>query len=68
VKVATPLGSFPFEFRRIERRDGGLAITGTVAGLQSSVVFEAADLRLGAKLLGPPVALLGLVAWFRCRS
>jgi hypothetical protein len=65
VKVVTPLGSYRFEFRRIERREGGIAISGTVAGLRSSVVLEPSDLRTAAKLLGPPLAALGLAAYLR---
>jgi hypothetical protein len=65
VKVGTPLGEYPFQFRRVERVEGGLAVTGLVAGMRSSVVLEPSDLRTAAKLLGPPLAALGLLAWLR---
>jgi hypothetical protein len=65
VKVGTPLGEYPFRFRRLERVEGGLAVTGLVAGLRSSVVLEPADLRTAAKLLGPPLAALVLFAFLR---
>ena len=31
MQVGTPLGTYPFTFRRLERTDGGLAIVGLVA-------------------------------------
>ena len=68
MKVGTPLGSYPFEFRRFERRDEGLAIVGLVAGLESSVVLEATDLRVAARVLGPPLAALARLAYLRRRS
>jgi hypothetical protein len=68
VKVGTPLGTYPFAFRRLERRDEGLAIVGLVAGLESSVVVEAADLRAAIRWLGMPLAAVGLLAlWARRR-
>jgi hypothetical protein len=65
VKVGTPLGTYPFEFRRIERREGGIAVVGLVAGLESSVVVEPAHLRSAVKFLAPPLAVLGLFAYRR---
>jgi hypothetical protein len=65
VKVETPLGSYPFEYRGLERREDGLAITGMVAGLRSSVVIETADLRTAAKFVVPPLAAVGLAAYLR---
>lgn len=44
MKVGTPFGEYPFVYRRIERRDDEIAVIGTVAGMESSVVFERADL------------------------
>lgn len=55
MKVGTPLGEYPFEFRRLERRGGGIAVVGLVAGLESSVVLTAADFAPVAKRLGPLV-------------
>jgi hypothetical protein len=53
VKVGTPFGEYPFEFRRLERRDGAVAVIGTVAGLESSVVFGREDLVRATKVLLP---------------
>jgi hypothetical protein len=53
VKVGTPFGEVPFEYRRTERREGGLAIVGIVAGLESSVVLDRGDLaKAGGALAG----------------
>ncbi|MBS1861113.1 MAG: hypothetical protein JSS68_05310 [Actinobacteria bacterium] len=60
MKVGTPFGEFPFEYRRVERRPGGVAIVGSVAGLDSSVVFDSGDARRAAKVLAVPAAV-GLV-------
>jgi hypothetical protein len=57
MKVGTPFGEFPFEYRRIERRDDGVAIIGTVAGIESSVVFGQDDALRAAKLLAVPAGL-----------
>jgi hypothetical protein len=43
MKVGTPFGEYPFVYRKVERRDGELAIVGTVAGVDSSVVFGRDD-------------------------
>jgi hypothetical protein len=59
VKVGTPLGEYPFEFRRVERRGNSIAIVGIVAGLESSVVFGAEDVRV---LAGRLTLLIGAVA------
>ena len=61
MKVNTPLGQYPFEFRRIERRGATLVIVGTVAGLESSVVLGREDLLAVARPLVPVVALGALV-------
>jgi hypothetical protein len=60
VKIKTPLGEFRFEFSGIERRDGGVAVVGTVAGLESAVIFDRGDLETLGRRLGPP--LLGAAA------
>ena len=63
MRVGTPFGEYPFEYRRLERRPDGLAVVGTVAGIDSTVVFDKDDARRAAKLLAVPVAaaaLLGL--------
>ena len=62
MKVNTPLGEYPFEFRGIERRGGTLVISGTVAGLQSSAVLGKEDLAAAAKVAAPPLAALALAA------
>ena len=60
VKINTPLGEYPFVFSRVERRGGGVAVVGTVAGLESTVVFDRDDLEGLGRRLGPP--LLGAAA------
>ena len=67
MKVGTPFGEFPFEYRRIERREDGVAIIGTVAGLESSVVFGQDDALRAAKLLAVPAGL-ALLLLARSRS
>lgn len=62
MKIKTPLGEYPFEFSRVERRDGGVAVVGTVAGLESVVTFDGDDLAALGRRLGPP--LLGAAALF----
>ena len=52
-------------FERLERRDGGVAVIGTVAGLESVVFLDRDDLLGAAGALAVPVALgaaLGLLA------
>jgi hypothetical protein len=61
VKIGTPFGEFPFVYRRIERRDDGVAIVGTVAGVDSRVVFDGDDARRAAIVLAVPVAAAALV-------
>jgi hypothetical protein len=56
VRVGTPFGEFPFEYRRVERREGGVAIVGLVAGLESRVVIEGSDVRRVALVLAVPAA------------
>jgi hypothetical protein len=67
VKIGTPFGEFPFVYRRIERRDDGVAIVGTVAGVDSRVVFDKDDGRRAAIVLGFPVAAAFLLLARRVR-
>jgi hypothetical protein len=62
VKVGTPLGEYPFVFQRLERRDGGLAVVGSVAGIESTVVIEPEDLAALAKRAALPLAAVALLA------
>jgi hypothetical protein len=48
VKVTTPFGRFPFEFRRVELKDGEVTVVGGFAGVESGVVFERRDLAVAA--------------------
>jgi hypothetical protein len=70
VQVRTPLGEYPFEFRRAEFRDRRLVVVGLVAGLESSVVLGPGDLKLAARHLALPLgaATLAGLAWHRARS
>jgi hypothetical protein len=65
MRVGTPFGEFPFEYRRVERRPDGLVVVGTVAGLESTVVFDKDDARRAAVALAAPVAAVVLLALAR---
>ena len=65
MRVGTPFGEYPFEYRRVERRPDGLAIVGTVAGIESTVVFDKDDVSRAAKLLAVPIAAAALLALAR---
>ncbi len=61
MKVGTPFGEYPFEYRRVERRPDGIAIVGTVAGIESTVVFGQDDARRAAKALVVPIGAVALL-------
>jgi hypothetical protein len=65
MKVGTPLGEYPFQFRRVERRPDGIAIVGLVAGLESSLVLTGEDLSSTLKRVGPVIAAGLLLVYFR---
>jgi hypothetical protein len=65
VKVGTPFGEHPFVYRRVERRDDGVAIVGTVAGIESTVVLDGDDARRAAKALAVPAAAGALLLFSR---
>jgi hypothetical protein len=62
VRIGTPLGDYPFEFRRIERREGGVAVVGTVAGLESTVVLAPAEVAKVVAVLAAPALLAAVLA------
>jgi hypothetical protein len=61
MKVGTPFGEYPFVYRRVERRPDGLAIIGTVAGIESTVVLDRDDARRAGRALALPVGALALL-------
>lgn len=65
MRVGTPFGEYPFEYRRVERRPDGVAIIGTVAGIESMVVLDRDDAKRAAKALAVPVAGAALVLLLR---
>lgn len=67
MRVGTPFGEFPFQYRRLERRADGLAIIGTVAGIESTVVLDKDDARRAAKALAVPAAAALLLLAARSR-
>ncbi len=68
MKVGTPLGEYPFVFRRVERRAGGLAVVGSVAGMESTFLLEREDVVAAAKRVALPLAVAVLVgAYLRSR-
>jgi hypothetical protein len=62
VRIGTPLGEYPFQFKRLERRDGGVAVIGTVAGLESTVVLAPAEVAKVTAIVLAPAVLAALVA------
>ncbi|HEY0279475.1 MAG TPA: hypothetical protein VGC32_14515 [Solirubrobacterales bacterium] len=67
MKIGTPFGEFPFVYKRIERREDSVAIVGTVAGVDSRVVFDADDGKRAAIVAGVPLAVATLVLAARRR-
>ena len=68
VRVATPLGEYPFEFRRLERRGREVAVVGSLAGFESSVVLGPGDAAVVLRRLALPLAAAALlVAYSRRR-
>ncbi len=67
MRVGTPLGEYPFEFRRLERRGSSLVVVGNLAGFESSVVIGPDDLGHLAKRLAPPLAAAALLVAFARR-
>jgi hypothetical protein len=67
VRVGTPLGEYPFEFRRVERRGRGVAIVGNLAGFESSVVLEPEDAVTVLKRVALPLAAAALLLAFARR-
>jgi hypothetical protein len=61
MKIISPFGEYPFQFRRLERRGATVAVLGTVAGVESGVVFDATDLRAAAKVAAAATALAAAV-------
>jgi hypothetical protein len=56
VRVGTPLGEFPFEYRRVECRQDAIVIVGIVAGFEMRVVLGKNDARRAALMLALPAA------------
>lgn len=67
MKVASPIGEYPFVFQKLERREGGVAIIGTMAGIEASVLLDADDLRAAAKKLAAPLAAAAILITWRSR-
>lgn len=68
MRVGTPLGEYPFEFRRLERRGRGVAIVGNLAGFESSVVVGPEDAAALLKRVALPLAAAALLlAYARSR-
>lgn len=65
MKVGTPFGEYPFVYRRVEWRDGEVAMIGTVAGIESGIVFDREDALRVAKALGAVAALAALIRVLR---
>lgn len=68
MRVGTPLGEYPFEFRRLERRGRSIAVVGNLAGFESSVVVGPEDVGALVKRVALPLAAVAvLLAYARSR-
>jgi hypothetical protein len=67
VKVASPIGEYPFVFQKLERREGGVAIVGTMAGIEASLLLDGDDLRAAVKTFAAPLAAAALLIAWRSR-
>jgi hypothetical protein len=61
MKVGTPLGEYPLQFRRVDRRGREVVLVGLVAGMESSVVIGPEDLRTALRWIGPPILAAALI-------
>lgn len=68
MKIISPFGEYPFQFRRLERRGATVAVLGTVAGVESGVVLDATDLRAAAKVATAAAALATAAALIARRA
>jgi hypothetical protein len=68
MRVGTPFGEYPVEFKRVERREGSIVIVASMVGLESTVVIEREDLGKVMRKLALPVAALALIAYSRRRG
>ncbi len=57
MKVSTPFGRHPFQFRYVEVKDGELSVIGTVVGLESGLVLERRELAIAAGLVAAAAAI-----------
>lgn len=64
MRVGTPLGEYPFEFRRLERRGRGVAIVGDLAGFESSVVLGPEDAGALLRRAALPLAAAALLVLY----
>jgi hypothetical protein len=67
MRVGTPLGEYPFEFRRLERRGRGVAIVGNLAGFESSVVLGPEDAATVLRRAALPLAAAALLVVYARR-
>jgi hypothetical protein len=65
MRVGTPLGDYPFEFRRIERRRHSIAVVGIVAGLESSVIVDPGDVSALIRRVALPLSAVALLLAYR---
>jgi len=65
VRVGTPLGEYPFEFRRVERRRHSIAFVGIVAGLESSVIVDPEDVSDLVRRVVLPIGAAALFLAYR---
>jgi hypothetical protein len=68
MRVETPLGDYPFQLVRLERRGDGLAVVGRLAGLKSDLILGPTDLLVAGATAGTLVLAGAGLAYLRLRS
>jgi hypothetical protein len=60
VRVASPVGEFPFTVRRVRREGRELVVEGELGAWRSTVRMSAADAPMLARALRGPLAVAGI--------
>lgn len=68
MRVDTPLGEYPFQIRRLERREEGVVIVGLIAGLKSDLILERRELLATAATVAAIFGSAAILGYLRRAS